>query len=248
MIAVIDKVMRFGIIEPVKSTRDQLICRGFAFDDELRKYENLTKDELLRLLRDKAAYKRTIAIRLLPLNKNHIPLLCEMLKTEKKLYTKIELCDALGKYNGKAIPYLIPLLGTIGKNQHRKIALVDINKKSYPLPRDIAARTLIKMGPDVFPALKQLFSDNKNISQIAEAIDATGHITWNYKNYEMEKTLIGYFNKNRGNDFIVWKLVRAFQSFASAEVKAVLEEIIETHKNEVIAQEAKRSLRRMAAR
>jgi hypothetical protein len=231
----------------MKSTNEQLKDRGFAFEEDIVLYKNYNENELLKLLRDKEAYKRTIAVKLLSNydKENHIKIFCETLKTEKKLYTKIELCNALEKHNGKAIPYLIPLLGTIGKNQHTKIEIADINKKSYPLPRDIIGRILIRIGPKVFPELKKIISENKNLKQIYEAIDVIGHITWNYKNYEMENTLVEYYQKNKANEFMEWKLVRAFQSFNSPETKEILENIIKTHKNKIIVEEAKRSIKRI---
>ena len=68
------------------------------------------------------------------------------------------------------------------------------------------------------------------------------------KNYEMERVLVDFFNKNRGNEFLEWKLVRAFQSFNSMEIKTMLEEMVKEHKNKVIVTEAKRSLSRMENR
>jgi hypothetical protein len=231
----------------MKSTNEQLKSRGYVFDENLFEYKNYNENELLKLLQDKEAYKMTMAVRLLAeYNKEqYIALFCEALKTETKLYTKIELCNALEKYNEKAIPHLIPLLGTIGENRHHKIEIVDINKKSYPLPRDIIGRVLIRIGPEVFSELGKILLEDKNISKIPEAIDVIGHITWNYKNYEMEKTLVEYYYKHKSNEFIEWKIVRAFQSFNSVEIKAMLENIVRTHKNEIIKEEAKRSIKRI---
>jgi HEAT repeat protein len=233
----------------MKSTNEQLKNRGFAFDEDIILYKNYNEKELLKLLQDKEAYKRTIAVKLLSNYKkeNHIQLFCETLKRENKLYTKIELCTILESYGEKAILCLMPLLGTIGKNQHTKIELVDINKKSYPLPRDIVGRILIRIGPKVFPELKKILLEDKNINQIPEAIDVIGHITCNHKDYSMEKNLLKYFNKNKGNEFIEWKIVRAFQAFKSQEIKNILENIIKTHKNKIITDEAKRSMARMGS-
>jgi hypothetical protein len=230
----------------MKSTNEQLKNRGFAFDDDIKLYKNYNENELLTLLQDKEAYKRTIAIQLLSkYNKeNYIKLFCETLKTEKKLYTKIELCTVLENYKEKAIPYLMSLLGTIGKNQHKEIEIIDLDKKSYPLPRDIVGRILIRIGPKVFPEINKLLAEDKNINQIYEAIDVIGHITWNYKDYSMENTLLEYYKKHKDNEFIEWKIVRAFQSFISNEIKNILEKIITIHKNETIKEEAKRSIKR----
>ena len=74
----------------MKSTNDQLKNRGFVFDEDIELYKNYTENELLKLLYDKNAYKRTISIRLLSKNRKekYIPIFCEMLKSKEKLYTK----------------------------------------------------------------------------------------------------------------------------------------------------------------
>ena len=234
----------------MKSTGEQLKNRGFAFEEDIELYKNYGENELLELLHNQDAFKRTIAIRLLSagLKEKYIPLFCEMLKNEKKLYTKIELQRTLAKYGEKSIPHLIPLLGTIGNNQHRKAEILDINKKSYPCPRDVVGMVLIRIGPEVFHGLKTIILENKDMNQIPEAIDVIGHITWNYKNYEMENTLVDYFSRNRGNEFLEWKLVRAFQSFNSMKIKTLLENVIKEHKSKIMVTEAKRSINRIENR
>jgi hypothetical protein len=231
----------------MKSNVEQLKGRGYLFDDDIIMYKNYSEDDLVKLLYSKEAYKRTIAVKLLSQysKEEYIQLFCETLKNENKLYTKLELCNALENYNIKAIPYLTPLLGPIGKNQHKKIEIVDIHKKSYPLPRDIIGRILIRIGPRVFPELKKILLENKNHVQIYETIDIIGHITWNYKDYSLENTLVEYYKKQKDNEFMEWKIIRAFQSFKSNEIKILLENIIKTHKNKIIIEEAKRSIKRI---
>jgi hypothetical protein len=234
----------------MKSTKEQLKNRGFAFDEDITLYEKYTENELLQLLQDKNAYKRTIGIKLLSKNlkTKFIPIFCEMLKSNEKLYTKLELQNTLKNYGKKSIPYLVSLLGTIGKNQHKKVGLIDLNKKSYPCPRDIVGMILIRIGPKVFPDLKKLLTEDTNVKQIYEGIDIIGHITWNYKDYSMENTLLDYYNKHKDNEFIRWKIIRAFQSFNSKEIRKILEETIRKDSNKVIVEEAKRSKNRMETR
>ena len=87
----------------MKSTNEQLKNRGFAFDNDIELYKNCNENELLKLLQDKNAYKRTIAIRLLSRNlkEKYILLFCEMLKSKEKLYTKLELQNSLKNYEVK---------------------------------------------------------------------------------------------------------------------------------------------------
>jgi ribosomal protein S8 len=184
----------------MKSTAEQLKNRGYVSDNDLVLYKNLPERDLVELLQSKDADKRTVAIKLLAQSNNEqfIPLFCEALKTEKKLYTKMELCAALENYGEKAIPYLMPLLGTIGNNRHNKIDIIDLQKKSYPLPRDIVARILIRIGPSVFPELKKILLENKNKIQIPNAIDVVGHVTWNYNDYSLENVLKKCWKKIAG--------------------------------------------------
>ena len=234
----------------MKSTDEQLKNRGFAFNDDILLYKNYNENELLKLLQDKNAYKRTISIKLLSENpkEKYITLFCDMLKSNEKLYTKLELQNSLKNYGEKSIPYLIPLLGTIGNNQHKKVEIIDLNKKSYPCPRDIVAMILIRIGTKVFPELCKLLTEDKNINQIHEAIDIIGHITWNYKDYSMEKILLEYYNKHKDNEFIRWKITRAFQSFNSNKIKNILENLVKTETNKIIIEEAKRSINRIENR
>ena len=242
----------------MKSTKEQLLSRGFAFDEDIELYKNCRESELLNLLHDQDAHKRTIAIKLLSKNpkEKYIPIFCEMLKSGEKLYTKLELQNALKEYGEKAIPYLLPLLGKIGNNQHKKIEIVDINKKSYPCPRDIVGMILIRIGPKVFPELTKLLTEDKNTIQIYQAIDIIGHITWNFRDFSMEKILLDYYNKHKDNEFIQWKIIRAFQSFNSAEILKILNNTVreyvkeykDEYKNGIIAEEAKRSINRIENR
>jgi hypothetical protein len=75
---------------------------------------------------------------------------------KKKLYTKIAICEAIEAYGVSSLPYLVPLLGKIGNNQHKKAGFYDLDKKSYPLPRDIAARIIIRIGEPALPLLEDI--------------------------------------------------------------------------------------------
>ena len=96
----------------MKSSPNDLKLRGYIEDKDLIEYSKSTKQELLGFLDDKQPYKRTIAAQLL---KNYptpevIVTLCEVLKLEKKLYTKIAISETLASFGDISIPYLVPLL------------------------------------------------------------------------------------------------------------------------------------------
>ena len=229
----------------MKSSTADLESRGYIsqmdfekciFHDSQDIYHHLTQ----------AGSIRTAAVRRIRADKDpqFIPKLVELLRHEKKLYTKIELCECLAEFGLVALDELIPYLGKIGNNQHKVIGNYDLQKKSYPLPRDIVARIIIRMGPNAFPQLKHVL-DSKDHGAISEAIDAVGHISVNYRDYSMEKICIRLYHA-RLSSLIEWKLIRAFQAFGSDEVIHILRKICEDHDMDIIMRnEAQRSLLRI---
>ena len=62
-------------------------------------------------------------------------------------------------------------LAKIGKNQYKELPSEPSRKKSYPLPRDIIARTLAKMDTSIMPFLMKVLKED-DLSKISEVIDA----------------------------------------------------------------------------
>lgn len=233
----------------MKSADEQLKSRGYITEEDICKYECLNKDELLNLLKSKEPHERTIAINLLPskseLDDEMLMLFCNMLLKEKKLYTKIELCNALSKRDVKAAKIMVNYLGIIGNNQHKELPDKDFNKKSYPLPRDITARTLAHMSSDILIELIPVLKNN-NIIAIREVIDSIGFICfYNFTSYNetIINELISCLNKYSNDDIIRWKIVRAFESFNNKTVIEILINIMKNDSKEIIRNEAKRSLK-----
>lgn len=234
----------------MRSTLSELKNRGYLSDsDYVELIRNMEKNTCEYLLNTDPVI-RSASIRKMKLNKEyeHIKILCDMLKTESKLYTKLELCDCLASFKSKSIPYLLPLLGAIGKNQHRDVGNYDLNKKSYPLPRDIVARIIIRIGPEVLDSIHNLRDYENNVNQLSELIDVIGHITFTSKDYRLETELISLYKRNE-KEIIKWKLIRAFQSFQSNDIIKLLEEVINSDDdNKVMIKEAERSLLRIKER
>jgi hypothetical protein len=233
----------------MKSSYSQLKSRGRITIEDLKYYNNLTKLELLEMITSKEAYKRTIAVKFLlenhDLNDDLIHLFLHTLIIEKKLYTKIELCDALSKGGSRSAEIMVEYLGQIGNNQHKKLPMNDFNKKSYPLPRDIIARTLAHMNVEILPVLLNVLKPNDN-SAIREVIDAIGFICFYQKvpsNTEIIDALLLCLKHNYNDDLIRWKLVRAFGSFNDINVIKTLIDIEQNDSQSIIRNEAKRSLR-----
>ncbi len=209
-------------------------------DIQLSKLTNL---ELHCLMNDTDALKRTSAAKLLGERKDKeaVSILCERLRIETALYTRIAISEALGAIGEPAISGLIELLGKVGNNQHQELPQNGFYKKSYPLPRDIAVRTLTKIGK---PALKPLedvvLSGDK--TSILEALDGIGHIAFYEDDLSSEIVLQKAYQKYQSDKQILWKIIRAFQSFPTESVRRLLEEVICSYPSPELRWEAVRSL------
>ncbi len=128
----------------MRSDAAQLESRGYVANDIENSYATISFEQRVTLLKSKQATERTLGARLLTKQSDSqvINCLIAALQTEKKLYTKLEICNSLVSYGRAAVMPLIALLGKIGNNQHRIVPTTDFKKVSYPLPRDLAARTL----------------------------------------------------------------------------------------------------------
>lgn len=232
----------------MKSTLYQLKQRGFI--QEIPPHVlNISNNDLVTLLNHKEAVNRSMAAMIIRERKNKelLPLLCQALMNEKKLYTKIAICKAIESFGTYALEYLIPLLGAIGNNQHKKIQIVDINKKSYPCARDISARVICRIGSEALPSLEKVLQSG-SYKQKLEAIDAIGHIVFNFCDYRSEEKLFKLLNDNFSDELIRWKIIRAFQSFKSVKVIRYLRKIVKEKDSEILTKEAQRSLNRIKVR
>jgi hypothetical protein len=225
----------------MKSTETQLTARGFLPAGFEADYLGLLAEEQFNLLQSKLPAERTLGARLLGLSKDVIAVdwLIQALQTEKKLYTKIEISNSLSSYGKTAVVPLIELLGKIGKNQHTMVSGKDFRKESYPLPRDIASRTIIRIGSKALP---ELFSaiETADIDTLSEAIDTIGFIHFYDKQPEVYSHLYSCFQRNINNELIKWKIIRAFSG--CTESTPFLHELLSTENNVYLIREIERSL------
>lgn len=225
----------------MKSALEQLKARGFADFIIYDSYEHLNDQELTWLLASPVAEERTIAARMLSerLIFDAIPYLIEALKKETKLYARIALSEALTKFGEDAIEELIPLLGTIGDNQYGEIPEKAFEKSSFPLPRDIVARTIARMGREVLLHLELVLLRGKR-EQILEVIDAIGFIANSTGDYSSFFALNHCFSHFSDDELIQWKIIRAFQTFPQSI--PFLEKVKANAYNSLLKEEAMRSL------
>lgn len=232
------------------SSEEDLRKRGLITENDIIKFQNQSNDELMLLVNSESAVERSVSVNLLSKridieNLDFVNLLLERLCVEKKLYTKIEICKVLEKGNIKTAEQMVKYLGKIGKNQYKYLPEKVSMKKSYPLPRDIIARTLGKMDIEVLPTLFNVLKGD-DIQKISEVIDAIGFLLFYNPTYDSEysfKLIIDVLNRYSENRLITWKCVTCLSSFKKEESFNILKQILRKHKNDIIIEEAKRSIR-----
>jgi hypothetical protein len=222
---------------------------GEVSEKEIKEFSNYTDNELIELLKSSKPIERTCAAKILGDRKSEVAIdaLCQALMIEKSLYSKIAISEALGQVGIKALPSLIKLLGKIGNNQHKNISEKAFEKKSYPLPRDIVARTITKIGESALVILIES-APGLHKESLSEAIDAIGFISYYSKNIWAWDVLKKLFEVYKTDDLISWKLIRAMQAFPSKETIEILEYQKINHSKIAIRKEAERSIAQIQTR
>lgn len=218
--------------------------RGQILPEELEAYVEFQTEHLIEMLSTDNPQKRTIAATILGNreDKKAIVPLCTSLKNEKALYSRIAMSEALGKMGEEAVPPLINLLGQIGNNQEIELPKKYFNKKSFPLARDMAARTIIKIGEPATPYLMKVIQEN-DIYVSQQAIDALGGIAAKTGDKIALKLLIECIEKYNNDHLTLWKTIRTLSAFKSIEAPInPLLNIIQNYQEPAIIWETTRTL------
>lgn len=234
----------------MKSHTSALQSRGFLSAEDLTSFGQMSTEDLIRKVDSDDAVERSAAIRLLARTTsagdslNHI--FVERLTRETKLYTKLEICEALQSGGVPSARLLTPLLGKIGKNQHKHPSAEVFRKSSYPLPRDIVARTLARMDPQILPMLIAVLRERPR-DEVAEVIDAIGFMCFYAAVTPTDRlaalrALIDTFHENPNDELVQWKVARAFESFNHPDCLSLLSVIERCGSIAPLRQEAQRSL------
>lgn len=230
----------------MKSSQQQLASRGYL-PKEMPLDSSIKKKELLTQLNDPKPVQRSAAARSLGMyhitEERTAEQLLERLCIEKKLYTRIEICEALAKGDSKTIYAMIPYLNTLGNDQYRSITDVKTSKKKcYPLPRGIIARTFGRMG--VFAA-DILLENLKQQEYAGEMLEGLGYLISNnpelqtVENYEVAKK---YYTKYKTDVLFVWKFVIFSSAFPYECIKAMMAEIGREFSEEAVHRELERTI------
>ncbi|HNX57870.1 MAG TPA: HEAT repeat domain-containing protein [Spirochaetota bacterium] len=223
----------------MKSTRSQLEHRGFCDDNRAEALADKSRVELIHLLSDNDPVTRTAAARCLKHHKSDdaIQALCETLVREDRLYTRLEICETLVSFGKDSVPRLSSLLGKIGDNRLESAPGTIFRKKSYPLPRDLAARTISRIGKDALPALADIL-DHGDFTAAREAIDAIGFICFAEADDRMLSHLTDFARRNTDDDVVRWKIAIALRAFRTPDAASFADEFFADETNRIIREEA----------
>ena len=235
-----------GIIFDMKSELEELIKRGQASEEHLAPCHDKSSSELLELLKSREPVDRTVAAKLLVKfpEPEVISRLIQILRSEDKLYTRIAITETLGELGEAALPELVKYLGKIGNNQHRELPAKPFEKPNYPLPRDIVARTITKIGVPALTALRKVLESGRQ-EQVLEALDALGHIAFYEKDRKSFSQVVACLDRFPNDVLVHWKVYRALQSFPNQEAIAILEYVVNNDERRELVWEAERSLRQI---
>lgn len=233
----------------MKSSKDNLRKRGFTYESDIDLLNNKSQSELFELLFSNIATVRTASIRTLANNcineTEFTDLLLNLLTKEKALYTKIAICETLEKGNVHTASKIIKYLGKIGNNQHKELPEAVSLKKSYPLPRDIIARSLGRMSISIFPTLIDVLK-TENIDKISESLDAIGFMVFYNPKLATLNNATAIYNtitKYKENPLILWKCTICLSAFPLEETVIILTNIKEENQDNILSKEADRSLK-----
>jgi hypothetical protein len=236
----------------LNSNLEILRGRGYIENYDLRKFQELDRDELIKLLYDIVPVHRSAAAKVIGLKygageEKIADILLEQLYKEKKLYTRLEICTALESGNSITAKRMIPYIGRIGNNQHRVLPDRPSLKKSYPLPRDLIVRSLARMKREIMPVLMEVL-DSNDTDKIREVLDAIGFLAF----YNIEAASVQYMEKvidtvekHKEDDIITWKGIICLSAFPYVKSKEFLKNLSENSKINIFAEEAGRALKVM---
>lgn len=204
--------------------KQKRINRGEISESDLEHYIQYSNDDLILMLYDNNPQKRTIAATLLGYNycEKAIPVLCQIFPKEKSLYSRIAISEALGNIGENATLPLIKLLGKIGNNQEKELPVKYFNKKSYPLIRDMAARTIQKIGMPATPYLIDYIGNKNNDLYTKQlALDALGGIAASTGDTRGLNVILLWLDECFGSYsdediFTIWKLIRTLSAFKNS--------------------------------
>lgn len=233
----------------MKSTDTELKNRGMASENDIFIMSNLTQPELILKLHDKEPHIRSAAaINLHSVVDEAADELLLQLSREKCLYTRIAICECLEKGNIDTAKKMTEYLGRIGENQHKVLPDKVSAKKSFPLPRDIIARSLGRMDVSIFPVLIEVLKSGET-KRVREVLDAIGYMVFYNSVLATEENcekVISLSCKYKSDKVIRWKMMLCLSAFPCETGNELLKKF-EGEEN-ILGLEARRSLKIIESR
>lgn len=233
----------------MKSSREELQKRGYADERAIAALRGLPQEELLYLLHsDNAVVRTAAACTLSPLTEVSAQELLKQLTVERCLYTRLAIGESLEQGDENTARHMCRYLGKLGDNQYRTAPERVSAKKSYPLPRDIIARSLGKMSPRILPVLLEVLACGE-LPKISEALDAIGFLVFYHSELgrrEHVEAVLRTADRYRENDLILWKALLCLSSFSQPESRAFLSAY--DQQRDILDETARRSVRLIEAR
>ncbi len=228
----------------MKSTDESLKNRGMASAKEIAAFSNLALADLVRMLNNSDACLRSAAaINLHSFVEQAADDLLLQLSKEEYLYTRIAICECLETGSIGTARKMINYLGCFGDNQHKVLPDKVSSKKSFPLPRDIIARSLGRMDTSIFPTLMEVLKCNE-IDRIYEGLDAIGYMVFYnpiLATKENCEQILSLSAEYEGDQILQWKILICLSAFPCEESKDILMKFAE--EQSILGLEAKRSLK-----
>lgn len=225
----------------MKSTKEDLMQRGYADEKMIKAAEGLKSEDLLKQCSSAYPWARSAAVYALKQPDQYADFYVKMLSTEQKLYTRLACCEVLAKGTEDTVKVLINWLGKIGNNQHRRVGKTSM-KKSYPLPRDIIARILARMDSKYIVLFfdDELFKDEVRLSEVLDAIGFMIFYNQHLVDMKWASQIMQLLDHN--NDLIRWKAVTVCSAFPLPEIRDRLMGLLKEKDAQLLYSEIKRSL------
>lgn len=229
----------------MKNHSDKYEKRGCIDVSVVSSHQKLSKEELIGCL-DESPIIRTSCIYLITSKFRHdddyTSILLNQLCREKAIYAKIEIQGDLAEFGN--VYEMCHFLGKVGHNQHREILPRPTLKKSYPLPRDLVARSLGHMDGRRYFEFLEAMKTLKDEKQLLEAIDGFGFFCFYHRDDIDEQAfqlISQYVEQYQDNELMTWKLTICLSAFP--ESADLLLKIKQQQKHPTIQMEVERSLR-----
>lgn len=225
-----------------RSSISDLEKRGYIQHLDFASTASKSAKKNLAMLKSESALDRSIAAKMLQFKIDRsevVKALLLHLEKEDALYTRLEICDTLALSGPEGAQIMMDYLGKIGDNQYCSLPKRISKKASYPLPRDIVARTMGKMERNCIQVLLEGLKTN-DLNKLRELIDGIGYLCSreNCNKNKVFRALKSCYDRT-DDEIVRWKIVIAYRTVKPYSINEL--KMLSKGKN-IIAREAKASL------